>query len=67
MLCAMEYLDPQTHKLWKTELRNGRADIEQAARVGNFLGRIHDGAANDDSIRRQFPRADIFQMIRLEP
>ncbi len=67
MLCAMEYLDPAEHKLWKAELREGRADPEVAAQVGSRLGRIHAGAAGDESIAAQFPGAEIFQQIRLEP
>ena len=67
MLFAMEYLDPRTHKLWKTELRDGRADAKQAALAGSILGRIHSRTANDDAVKAQFPRADIFQAIRLEP
>ena len=67
MLFAMEYLDPRTHKLWKTELRDGRADVRQAALAGSILGRIHSRTANDDTVETQFPRADIFQAIRLEP
>lgn len=67
MLFAMAYLDPQDYKLWKSELRDGRAKAEQAARVGTLLGRIHAGAANDEAVKARFPRADIFQMIRLEP
>ena len=67
MLCAMEYLDPQTHKLWKSELRAGRADVEQAAQVGTLLGRIHSRTVNDEAVRAQFPNADIFRAIRLEP
>ena len=67
MLFAMEYLDPREHKLWKSELRDGRADTEQAARVGTILGRIHAGTANDETLKARFPRADIFRMIRLEP
>jgi aminoglycoside phosphotransferase (APT) family kinase protein len=67
MLCAMEYLEPESHKLWKSELRDGHADIAEAARVGERLGRIHAGAANDAALAARFPRADIFQSIRLEP
>lgn len=67
MLCAMEYLDPQHYKLWKTELHKGHVDIEQAAQVGLRLGRIHAQTANDDAVRASFPCADIFQAIRLEP
>ena len=67
MLCAMEYLDPATHKLWKDELRDGRADPADAAQVGTLLGRIHAGAAGRESIKARFPRVDIFHAIRLEP
>ena len=67
MLCVMEYLDPDSHKLWKSELRDGRADPATASRAGSRLGKIHARAAGDESIARQFPRADIFRMIRLEP
>ncbi len=67
MLCVMEFLDPQTHKLWKTELRDGHADLKQATLAGGILGRIHAEAAKDDAVKARFPRRDIFQAIRLEP
>lgn len=67
MLCAMEFLDPATHTLWKNELRDGRADPAQAREAGQRLGRIHAGTAGDKSVAAQFPRADIFHAIRLEP
>ena len=67
MLFAMEYLDPQRYKLWKSELRDGHADVRQAAQTGMVLGRIHSGAANDETVKPQFPRVDIFHAIRLEP
>ena len=67
MLCAMDYLDPVTHKLWKTELRDGNADVEQAKLAGRRLGLIHGLAATDGTVRSCFPRTDIFQAIRLEP
>ncbi|MCB0061737.1 MAG: aminoglycoside phosphotransferase family protein, partial [Caldilineaceae bacterium] len=56
-----------THKLWKAELRDGRADVQQAALAGLRLGRIHARAAQDRTINARFPRADIFHAIRLEP
>lgn len=67
MLCVMEYLDPQTHSLWKSALRDGRADRKQATHAGAILGRIHAEAAKDNAAKAQFPRRDIFQAIRLEP
>jgi len=67
MLCAMEYLDPTSHPLWKTELRDGRADPLMAAEVGRRLVAIHAATADQADVARRFPRADIFHSIRLEP
>ncbi len=67
MLCAMSYLDPEQHRLWKTELRDGRARPADAAAVGARLGRIHAATANDSEVAAQFPPNDIFHAIRLEP
>ena len=67
MLCAMSYLDPATHRLWKSELRDGRAEPAEAAEVGRRLGRIHAGTAGDEAVAARFPRSDIFHAIRLEP
>ncbi|RMF05196.1 MAG: aminoglycoside phosphotransferase family protein [Alphaproteobacteria bacterium] len=67
MLCAMEFLDPQTHRLWKEALRAGDAEPQQAAMAGRRLGRIHAGTAGSEAVRSTFPRTDIFREIRLEP
>lgn len=67
MLCAMAYLDPKDHKLWKEELRNGRSDPDFAAQVGEALVRIHAATAGDPSVEARFPANDIFHAIRLEP
>ncbi|MDH3672233.1 MAG: aminoglycoside phosphotransferase family protein [Gammaproteobacteria bacterium] len=67
ILFAMDYLDPATHNLWKSELRDGRADPSQAEQVGRRLVRVHAATADDEAVRERFPRTDIFQAIRLEP
>lgn len=67
MLCAMEYLDPETHLLWKNELRDGRADARHATAVGDRLGRIHAGTADNRQVAAHFPQNEIFHAIRLEP
>ncbi|MEK9723304.1 MAG: phosphotransferase [Rhodospirillaceae bacterium] len=64
---AMPYLDPAAHRLWKTELRDGRADPAFAAACGRALGRIHAGTAGDADIAAAFATDDIFHAIRLEP
>ena len=66
-LCAMQYLDPARHRLWKTELRDGRVNPEDAAEVGRRLGHIHASTADEPSDHAQFPANDIFHAIRLEP
>ena len=67
MFCAMTYLAPRDHRLWKSELRDGRAVAADAAEVGRRLGRIHAATANNAQVAAQFPRHDIFHAIRLEP
>lgn len=67
MLCAMEYLDPATHRLWKSELRAGRGDPRHAHEVGRRLSVIHAATAGDEQVAEQFTRIDIFQAIRLQP
>jgi 5-methylthioribose kinase len=67
MLCAMAYLDPQQHRLWKEELRDGRAHAADAAAVGLRLARIHAATAGDPALAAQFPPNGIFHAIRLEP
>lgn len=67
MLFAMCYLDPSAHRLWKSELRDGRADAAAAAEVGSRLGRIHAATAGDAGIAASFPPNPIFHAIRLEP
>ncbi len=67
MLCAMAFLDPAEHRLWKSELRDGRADPAAAAEVGRRIGIIHAQTANNMAVAEQFPPNGIFHAIRLEP
>jgi 5-methylthioribose kinase len=66
-LFIMDYLDPVRHRLWKTELREGRADPEFAAAVGERLVRIHAGTAGNADIACRFPTDALFRVLRLEP
>ena len=50
MLCAMTFLDPAQHRLWKNELRDGRAEAGFAAEVGRRLAAIHAATAGDAEI-----------------
>jgi aminoglycoside phosphotransferase (APT) family kinase protein len=66
-LFAMAYLDPAAYRLWKAELRDGRADPVFAAAVGRTLAAIHAATADRPDIAAQFPSDDIFYDIRLDP
>jgi aminoglycoside phosphotransferase (APT) family kinase protein len=64
---AMDYLDPERHPLWKTELLAGHADSDFAAAVGRDLAFIHAHSAADSSIPRAFANDATFEAIRIEP
>ena len=66
-LFVMDYLDPQSHPVWKTQLRDGVANVETARQVGAQMARIHRATANDAVLRERFATDDIFYPIRLEP
>lgn len=66
-LFVMDYLDPQSHPVWKTQLRDGIANVETASQVGAQMARIHRATANDAALRERFATDDIFYPIRLEP
>jgi aminoglycoside phosphotransferase (APT) family kinase protein len=64
---AMQYLPPESHPLWKTELRHGRADPDFARAVAATLVRIHASTAADPTVAAEFPTDKLFYDLRLEP
>ena len=66
-LFVMDYLDPQSHPVWKAQLRDGNADAGTARQVGAQMASIHRATTNDAALREQFATDDIFYPIRLEP
>jgi aminoglycoside phosphotransferase (APT) family kinase protein len=66
-LFAMEYLDPDSHPVWKSQLRDGHADPASAAAVGTRLAQIHAATAGDPDIARRFATDESFYALRLEP
>jgi aminoglycoside phosphotransferase (APT) family kinase protein len=64
---AMEYLEPARYRLWKEELRAGRADPAVAGAVGARLARVHARSAHRADIAHQFATDAGFHAIRLEP
>jgi len=66
-LFVMEFLDPGRYRLWKADLKAGRADAAFAAEVGRRLAAIHAGTAGDQAVAARFATDAIFHAIRLEP
>ena len=66
-LFVMEFLPAESHPLWKTELRGGRADAAFAAQLGRLLALIHRTTAHNSAIAAEFPTDAIFHSLRLEP
>jgi len=66
-LFVMEYLPPESYRLWRTELRAGRANTAIAGQVGRLLARIHAATSSRADIAVMFQTDHIFHAIRLEP
>ena len=66
-LFAMEYLPPDDYPIWKSELREGRADPSFAMEVGRLLAMIHAATADSEDVASRFATDRIFKPIRLEP
>jgi 5-methylthioribose kinase len=65
-MLAMEYLDPEDFKLWKTELLKGETDSGFASKTGASLARIHARSAFDGDLARSFAADEIFFALRIE-
>jgi len=61
---AMDFLD---FPVWKSQLREGRADAAFAAQVGKTLAAIHGATAGKRAVAERFATDSIFYAIRLEP
>ena len=66
-LFVMEYLPPESYRLWRTELSAGRANPTIATQVGSLIARIHAATAGRADIAAVFATDYIFRAIRLEP
>jgi aminoglycoside phosphotransferase (APT) family kinase protein len=64
---AMQFLDPQTHPVWKSQLRDGEISTQTAVAVGARVAAIHGRTAGNLDIARSFATDHIFFPIRLEP
>ena len=66
-LFAMSWLAPESHPVWKTELRDGRIDLAVAAEVRHRISLVHAATAGRVDIAARFANDEIFRQIRLEP
>jgi aminoglycoside phosphotransferase (APT) family kinase protein len=64
---AMDYLAPEDHPLWKTQLLAGIVEPDFAGAVGRDLAIIHARSAVEPSIPAAFANDDTFEAIRIEP
>jgi aminoglycoside phosphotransferase (APT) family kinase protein len=64
---AMDYLAPEDHRLWKTQLLAGIVEPDFAAAVGRDLAIIHARSAADPDVPAAFANDDTFEAIRIEP
>ena len=65
-LFAMEYLAPEDHRLWKTQLLAGCVEPDFAAAVGRDLAVIHARSATEPGVPAAFANDDTFEAIRIE-
>jgi hypothetical protein len=66
-LFVMNFYDPATHSVWKSDLAAGRVDPELARKVGALLVKVHAGAAGSTEIAARFQTTDLFEDLRLAP
>jgi aminoglycoside phosphotransferase (APT) family kinase protein len=64
---AMQWLDPDSHPVWKHQLRDGILDGHTAREVGRRLAAIHAHTAGRAAVAEAFDTEHIFVPIRIEP
>jgi 5-methylthioribose kinase len=64
---AMAYLSPDSHPVWKDQLRAGIVDVPTAAAIGDTLGRIHAATSDRAEVAARFATDALFEALRLEP
>lgn len=66
-LFVMNYFEPAQYAGWKPLLRDGHAEPDFAAAVGDAVGAIHAASAGSDAVARTFDTGDLFMALRIEP
>jgi hypothetical protein len=63
----MQYLPPDTYKVWKSQLRQGLVSTATATQVGERLARVHATFAKSATAPDEFDTDAIFHSLRIEP
>jgi len=66
-LFVMNFFEPATHSVWKTDLAEGRVDVGFAGKVGSLLASVHAGCAGSPEIAARFQTTGLFEDLRLKP
>lgn len=66
-LLVMNFLEPDTHPVWKQMLLQGVVAPSVAAQVGSVLGQLHGASAGRADLARTFDTLANFHALRLEP
>jgi len=66
-LIVLRYLPPESHPVWKAELRDGRVSTAVAEAVGALIAAVHAATAGDAALAARFATDDAFRALRLEP
>lgn len=66
-LFVMTFFDPATHRLWKSELAEGRVSVPFAGEIGAALSRIHAATAGSARVAGLFQTRDLFEALRVSP
>jgi aminoglycoside phosphotransferase (APT) family kinase protein len=66
-LLVMNFYEPATHRVWKSDLAAGRIEPAFAGQVGAMLARVHSGTAGRADIAARFRNTDLFEDLRLAP
>jgi aminoglycoside phosphotransferase (APT) family kinase protein len=64
---AMQWLAPEQHPVWKSQLRDGHAHPEFAAQVARHLALIHATTAGQPALAERFAFDRNFFELRLDP
>lgn len=58
---------PESAKMWKDELLNGKIDVGVAATLGTVLAEVHSITGGDEELKEMFADARPFEQLRLTP